>query len=155
MGPPLAAVPSGCIPLFQHGFLHGCSVAICFSMVLHGPQGNTCSTIISPTGCREISAAVMLTSSTSFFSDLGVHRVASHTFFLTLLCGVLPFLKHIFIEAPPAWLRGSAVGTVGSLQTHHYQHLETYTQYNYLLTNRSFAYIIPELSIPLSPKARP
>lgn len=49
------------------------------------------------------------------FSGLGTHRAVSH-FFLTPHClyNTLPFLKYICLEAPPAWLRGSAVPCNGS-----------------------------------------
>lgn len=68
-----------------------------------------CSSIVSPTGCSKISALEHIPR--SFCSHFGAHRVVSLAFFPppTLPSGVLPFLKYIFLEAPTAWLLGSAV----------------------------------------------
>lgn len=87
-------------PIRVSPWLHSGHLPSCSGMVLHGLQGNTCSTITPPTGCREIPAMPLCTSS-PFFSDQDARKVVSHTFFPSLLWSVFPFPKCIFIEAPP------------------------------------------------------
>lgn len=48
---------------------------------------------------------------------LGACQAVFHTFFLTplCLCSVLLFLKNVFQEVPPVWLKGSVLANGGSL----------------------------------------
>lgn len=85
------------------GSFVGCSVDMCFSVILStGLQGNLCFDAWN-------------TSLLLFFSDLGVHKVASPTFFF-LSPPFLSFLKYLLTEDHPAWLISSAVCCGGALQ---------------------------------------
>lgn len=124
------------------GSFTACSVHIYSGLVLSmGHSTTTCFTAIFCTGCREMSAP----ASGEPLSHLGACRVFLIFFFFP------SFLKYTFPEAPPCWLRGSAVlcgGVVGAgwnhmgpawgspgLSTqrspcsHPYQHLVTGTQH--------------------------
>lgn len=71
------------------GSFVGCSVDMCFSVILStGLQGNLCFDAWN-------------TSLLLFFSDLGVHKVASPTFFF-LSPPFLSFLKYLLTEDHPA-----------------------------------------------------
>ena len=57
--------------------------------------------------CRAIPALMPAAPPLFYFSDLGARRAVSLTFFLAplRLCGISPFLKHVFPWVPPSWLR--------------------------------------------------
>ncbi|KAM9639019.1 uncharacterized protein ACIBXB_013710 [Morphnus guianensis] len=119
-GLPTGSQPPSGIPLLRCGVLHGLQVDICSTMDLpglqgdslphhglhhHGLQGNLCSGIWSTSS-----------SSSSFFTDLGVCRVVSLTcshfsLRLAFLCVLELFflLKYVIPEALPLSLIGSAV----------------------------------------------
>lgn len=131
-----------CLQAYSPALMWDCPQAAGKYPLYHGPfhqwQANLCS---SPWG----------TSSLSFFSDLSVCRIASHTFFLSphCLCDILFFLKYVFPKVPSAWLmlsamscgvsvldlavvwHGAASGSSHGgllLQLLCCQHLDTYTQ---------------------------
>jgi len=86
------------INLVRHGLFMGLSVDIC--------------------------SGAWSTSSPSFFTDLSVCKVVSHTIFshsslptAAQFMVFLPFLKYTFPEALPSWLRGSAMPYAGSAGT--------------------------------------
>jgi len=72
--------------------------------LLHGLQGNLCSSTWS-------------TSSSSFFTDLGVCRIVSLTSSQSSLpcCSFFPLLKYIILEVLPLSLMGSALASGGSI----------------------------------------
>lgn len=100
--------------LLHHGLLHACwGLTLVGSQALHSQnqynrlQGNLCSGTWS-------------TSSPSFFTDFGVCRIVSLTFFsflslTAIVQWILPFVKYVFREVPPASLFGSALSRGGSL----------------------------------------
>lgn len=57
----------------------------------------------SSRGCRGISSSAWSTCCNSSFCDLGVHMVVSHNNFHHCLGSVLPFVKYVLQETPPAW----------------------------------------------------
>lgn len=95
----------------------GCNVDTCSDMVLHGLQGDNLHYHGLSMGCRGVSAPVPGAplpppSLTLVFLGLFLTVFSS---LLSLLCGILPFLKCVFPEAPPAWLMSSAVSHGGSI----------------------------------------
>jgi len=85
---------------------------------------HTCYGTVRSTGCMKILCSIVVlfqelqrnpccavwsTSSPSFFSHLGVYRLVSHTFLLTLPGSTFLFLEYIATETLPSQLLGSAV----------------------------------------------
>lgn len=102
MGSAWTTVPAWDILLVWRSILHG---LLCGYLLHHGLSlglpGNLCTIAWS-------------TSSSSLLSGLGVCKLVSHNYFFSVphfLCSVLPFLKYVFTEAPPAFLPGSALGS--------------------------------------------
>ncbi|KAK4832092.1 hypothetical protein QYF61_020707 [Mycteria americana] len=102
--------PSG-THLLQHGVLHGLQVDICSTMDLHGLQGDT----LPHHGLHHrlqgnLCSGAWSTSSTSFFTDLGVCRVVSLTYshsclwlqlrrFSIYLINCIPYLvPHVYFQ---------------------------------------------------------
>lgn len=75
------------------------------------------SGVVLSLGCKEILALPRSwsTSSISFSHELSICRVVYHTVFFPSVFIVLRFLTYIFLEAPPSWLRVSAVPCGGSV----------------------------------------
>lgn len=73
---------------------------------LLGPQGSTSSGTWSTSSPPHIPS-----------SNLAFCKLLFHTFLLPPLCpcGILPFLKNVFPEVPPLWLRISALADSGFL----------------------------------------
>ena len=78
------------------------------SLPLHLPHASPCSGVDSFHGAaRDISLGPQITSSSS---NLGLPSASPCLYFP-------PFLKQAFPEAPPSWLKGSAVSCSGSVGT--------------------------------------
>lgn len=85
------------------GLFSGCCVGLCLNMV-------------SPMRCKSTPGLIPREPPPSF-SHAGTHTAVFSLFLpllLTLPWSVLPPLKYVFTEVPPAWLMGSVVSYGGS-----------------------------------------
>ncbi|KAK4810648.1 hypothetical protein QYF61_007385 [Mycteria americana] len=114
-------LPSGHIHLLRHGVLYGLQEDICSTVDLHGLQGDS----LPHHGLHHelqgnLCPGAWSTSSSSFFTDLGVCRVVSLTyshssFPAAVVQQFLPLLKYVITEALPPSLMGSALASSGSV----------------------------------------
>lgn len=111
---PWAAVPARSLST-GYKFLQGTSARCRVGSSMSCSVG-FCSGVISSTGCRGIS---VLAPGAPSPSPSSLTLVFAGLFLLLFLahcpCSILPFLKYVFIEAPPALLMGSAVSCGGSI----------------------------------------
>jgi len=116
-GLPTGSLASLGIHLLQCGVLHGLQADICSTVDLYGLQGHS----LPHHGLLHrlqgyLCSGIWSTSSLSFFTDLGVCRATSLTFFSTLSLAVaaqhfLPVLGYIITEVLPTLQTGSALAS--------------------------------------------
>jgi len=127
--PAPARAPQGVTASFRYppapawGSFHRLQVDICSTMDLHGLQGHSLPHhgLHHELQGKALCFGILSTSSPSFFTDLGVCRVASltssHSSLLTAVSPqvfFLPFLNYVIPEALPPSLIGSALASGGS-----------------------------------------
>lgn len=107
VNPPQPVVPPGHFHLCSVGSSTGCSVDTCFSVALPWSVNKYLPQPGLLYGCFGA-----WTTSSLFFSLLGIHIVFSHAFCLTPDTEVqyfLLFLKQASLDVPEGWFMGSAV----------------------------------------------